>query len=88
LCDPPKKAASTDKLLIRKANPNNALAIAKLVRSSMSELCFDNDDKIDLWLVNKTREDIFSWIIATDFGVFVSTCSTGLAAVGCYRETV
>ena len=75
---------------IRRANQNDAGAIAKLVRSSISELCFDDHegdaDKIDLWLADKTEEHISSWIVAPDLSVFVSTCSTGLAAAGCYRD--
>ena len=76
--------------LIRRARPCDASAIANLVRGSISELCFDDHEgdteKIDLWLANKTEENISSWITASDLSVFVIACSTGLAAARCHRD--
>ena len=47
---------------IRRANPTDSGSIARLVRGSISELCFDDHEgdaeKIDLWLANKTEENI------------------------------
>ena len=75
---------------IRLARPDEAAAIATLVRGSISELCFDdhdgNDAKIDQWLANKTEETIAAWISAPDLSLFVIGCSTGLAAAGCHRD--
>ena len=75
---------------IRLAGPDEAEAIAKLVRGSISELCFDDHDdddvKIDMWLANKTRENIAGWIAAPNMSVFVIGCGTGLVAAGCHRD--
>lgn len=75
---------------IRPAVPEDAGAITKLVRSSVSELCHDDHggdvDKIDGWLENKTEDRITAWITAPDLFVFVTSCSTGIAAAGCHRN--
>lgn len=75
---------------IRPARPDEAKAIANLVRGSISELCLDDHDDddslIEHWLANKTEDEIAAWIAAPDLSVFVIGCSTGLAAAGCHRE--
>ena len=75
---------------IRLARLDEAEAIAKLVRSSISELCFDDHDgddaTIERWLANKTKDNIAAWIAAPDRSLFVIGCSTSLAAAGCYRD--
>ena len=75
---------------IRLARPDEAGAIATLVRGSISELCFDDDDgddaTIDMWLANKREDDITAWIADDRLSIYVIGCSTGLAAAGCHRD--
>lgn len=75
---------------IRLARPDEAAAIATLVRGSISELCLDDHDgdnaKIDQWLANKTEDDITAWIADDRLSIYVIGCSTGLAAAGCHRD--
>ena len=75
---------------VRPARPDEAKAIAKLVRGSIAELCVDDHDgdeeKLAQWLATKTADNIAAWIAAPDLSVVVIGCSTGLAAVGCCRD--
>ena len=75
---------------IRPARPDEAKAIAALVRGSISELCIDDhggdESRIDQWLANKTEDEIAAWIAAPDLSVYVIGCSTGLVATGCHRD--
>ena len=75
---------------IRPARPDEAKAIAALVRGSISELCIDDhggdESRLDQWLADKTENDIAAMIADDTLSVYVIGCSTGLAAAGCHRD--
>ena len=75
---------------IRLARADEAKAITTIVRSSISELCFDDQHgdatRIDAWLADKTEDEIMAWIAAPDLSIFVIQCHTGLVAAGCHRD--
>jgi len=74
-------------LHIRRAEPNDAADICRVVRSSIVELCFEDhhDDELVLsrWLENKTTENVLRWIANPNNLNLVAARKELMLAAGC-----